>query len=66
MPYEAAIADLPRPEGKGLNDLYVRFFRVAERRIIGSPSVTGNQPPRGGGVLNFQFVMVGRLLPTRL
>ena len=22
-----------RPEGKGLNDLYVRFFRMAERRI---------------------------------
>ena len=24
-----------RPEGKGLNDLYVRFFRMAERRIAG-------------------------------
>ncbi len=23
-----------RPEGRGLNDLYVRFFRMAERRII--------------------------------
>ena len=23
----------PRPEGKGLNDQYVRFFRMAERRI---------------------------------
>ena len=23
-----------RPEGQGLNDLYVRFFRMAERRII--------------------------------
>ena len=23
-----------RPEGKGLNDLYVRFFRMAERRIV--------------------------------
>ena len=22
-----------RPEGQGLNDLYVRFFRMAERRI---------------------------------
>ena len=22
-----------RPEGRGLNDLYVRFFRMAERRI---------------------------------
>ena len=25
-----------RPEGKGLNDLYVRFFRMAERRITES------------------------------
>ena len=24
-----------RPEGQGLNDLYVRFFRMAERRIAG-------------------------------
>jgi len=24
---------LPRPQGQGLNDLYVRFFRMAERRI---------------------------------
>ena len=24
-----------RPEGQGLNDLYVRFFRMAERRIVG-------------------------------
>lgn len=23
-----------KPEGKGLNDLYVRFFRMAERRIV--------------------------------
>lgn len=23
----------PRPEGQGLNDLYVRFFRIAERQI---------------------------------
>ena len=23
-----------RPEGQGLNDLYVRFFRIAERRIV--------------------------------
>ena len=26
-------ADVPSPEGKGLNDLYVRFYRMAERRI---------------------------------
>lgn len=25
--------DLPRPQGQGLNDLYVRFFRIAERQI---------------------------------
>ena len=25
---------VPRPEGQGLNDLYVRFFRIAERRIV--------------------------------
>lgn len=25
--------DVPKPEGRGLNDLYVRFFRVAERQI---------------------------------
>ncbi len=24
----------PRPEGSGLNNLYVRFFRMAERRIV--------------------------------
>lgn len=24
----------PRPQGRGLNDLYVRFFRMAERRIV--------------------------------
>jgi len=25
----------PKPEGQGLNDLYTRFFRMAERRIVG-------------------------------
>ena len=25
--------ELPKPQGQGLNDLYVRFFRMAERRI---------------------------------
>ena len=34
--YKQPIVGVPSPEGKGLNDLYVRFFRVAERRIIGS------------------------------
>ena len=27
------IKQVRRPEGQGLNDLYVRFFRMAERRI---------------------------------
>jgi len=45
--YKQQEPGLPRPEGKGLNDLYVRFFRVAERRIIGSDYVTGNQPHLG-------------------
>ena len=26
-------SDVPKPQGQGLNDLYVRFFRMAERRI---------------------------------
>ncbi|MGI5817637.1 MAG: type ISP restriction/modification enzyme [Armatimonadota bacterium] len=26
----------PKPEGQGLNDLYVRFFRIAERQIVES------------------------------
>ena len=26
-------AEVPKPQGQGLNDLYVRFFRMAERRI---------------------------------
>jgi len=28
-----ANADVPKPEGQGLNELYVRFFRMAERKI---------------------------------
>ena len=28
-----AVREVRRPEGQGLNDLYVRFFRMAERRI---------------------------------
>ena len=30
LPHDQAVR---RPEGQGLNDLYVRFFRMAERRI---------------------------------
>ena len=33
-PYrEAHGRDVPQPRGQGLNDLYVRFFRIAERQI---------------------------------
>lgn len=28
-----ANSDLPKPEGQGLNELFVRFFRMAERKI---------------------------------
>ena len=38
----------PKPQGQGLNDLYVRFFRMAERRIVeGAPEdeTTGLRPP---------------------
>ena len=31
--YRTTRGGLRRPEGQGLNDLYVRFFRMAERRI---------------------------------
>ncbi len=29
-----AVTRAPKPEGRGLNDFYVRFFRVAERQIV--------------------------------
>ncbi|MEM1054675.1 MAG: type ISP restriction/modification enzyme [Bacteroidota bacterium] len=33
-PYrESTGTDVPQPRGQGLNDLYVRFFRIAERQI---------------------------------
>lgn len=28
------VVDGPKPQGQGLNDLYVRFYRMAERRIV--------------------------------
>ena len=31
--YRTAVEGVPAPQGQGLNDLYVRFFRIAERRI---------------------------------
>ena len=39
-----------RPEGQGLNDLYVRFFRMAERRIA---EKTG----QGRGLLHLQLLL---------
>ena len=33
LPPDDECAFAPKPEGQGLNDLYVRFFRMAERRI---------------------------------
>ncbi len=32
--YRETKSGAPRPQGQGLNDLYVRFFRMAERRIV--------------------------------
>ncbi|MGB9491827.1 MAG: type ISP restriction/modification enzyme, partial [Terriglobales bacterium] len=31
--YRTPVEGLPAPQGQGLNDLYIRFFRIAERRI---------------------------------
>lgn len=49
--YREAIPGLPAPQGQGLNDLYIRFFRVAERRIVGDAHVHGNQD--GCGIVCF-------------
>ncbi|MGA2852466.1 MAG: N-6 DNA methylase, partial [Terracidiphilus sp.] len=40
--YREQIPGLPAPQGQGLNDLYIRFFRIAERRIVGDANVHGN------------------------
>jgi Type ISP C-terminal specificity domain len=39
--YRAPIAGLPAPQGQGLNDLYIRFFRIAERRIAANANGQG-------------------------
>jgi len=39
--YRTQVTGLPAPQGQGLNDLYIRFFRIAERRI------TQNREHRG-------------------
>lgn len=48
----------PRPQGQGLNDLYIRFFRMAERRIAeGVPTGESTRPgpPKkdGKGIISF-------------
>ena len=53
-----AVREVRRPEGQGLNDLYVRFFRMAERRIA---EKTG----RGHGVLHLQLLLAGRAVLHR-
>ena len=42
-----------KPEGQGLNDLYVRFFRMAERRIAGEDRA-------GRRLLHLQLLVAGR------
>lgn len=39
--YRTRVPGLPMPQGNGLNNLYIRFFRVAERRICANPAGTG-------------------------
>lgn len=39
--YRAAITGLSAPQGQGLNDLYIRFFRIAERRIAANTDGQG-------------------------
>ena len=47
LAYRTPVAGLAAPQGQGLNDLYVRFFRIAERRIVGDAHARGNQNGRG-------------------
>jgi Type ISP C-terminal specificity domain/N-6 DNA Methylase len=39
--YRTPVEGLPAPQGQGLNDLYIRFFRIAERRIVGNADGKG-------------------------
>lgn len=39
--YRAAVTGLPAPQGQGLNDLYIRFFRIAERRVAANADGQG-------------------------
>ncbi len=45
--YRTPVPGLTAPQGQGLNDLYIRFFRIAERRIVGDAYATGNRDGRG-------------------
>lgn len=49
--YREQVSGLTAPQGQGLNDLYIRFFRIAERRIVGDATVRGN--PQGRGLVSF-------------
>jgi hypothetical protein len=49
--YREPLPGLAAPQGQGLNDLYVRFFRIAERRIMGDATVHGNSD--GCGIVSF-------------
>jgi hypothetical protein len=39
--YRRTVDGLPAPQGQGLNDPYIRFFRIAERRIAGNSDGMG-------------------------
>src|SRR6266446_6557297 len=43
----------PRPQGQGLNDLYVRFFRMAERRITPPPADADGRTRTAQGIVCF-------------
>ena len=43
--YRTPVQGLPEPQGQGLNDLYIRFFRIAERRIAANTD--------GKGIISF-------------
>ncbi len=45
--YREQLPGLAAPQGQGLNDLYVRFFRIAERRVVGDGQARGNRNGRG-------------------
>ncbi len=47
LAYRTPVPGLSAPQGQGLNDLYVRFFRIAERRIVGDSQARGNRDGRG-------------------